>query len=77
MLLQNLLGTLQAAYIRAALLGLDPALVEEVTRMLDSMFTHAGVREWWDRRQGDWRPEFREVVNERLALRGRVNAAQR
>ncbi len=74
MLLKNLFGALQAAYSRNEVLGLDPAAFG--TKDLDSMLSHAGIREWWDRRQGDVGPEFREIVNERLALRDRGHAAQ-
>ena len=73
-LLQNLLGALQAAYVRNEVLGLDPAAFAGA-KDLDSMFSHAGVREWWDRHQARWRADFREIVNERLALRDREHAA--
>ncbi len=75
MLLTNLYGAVQASYTRNALLRSDPASFEYSKKLLDSMLAHAGIREWWERRQADWQQEFREVVNERLALRSQGHGA--
>ena len=70
MLLQNLLGAIQASYLRNAALDLETIAIDTeygIGRMIDSMFAHKGVREWWERRESGYRPEFAEVINERLA----------
>ncbi len=75
MLLTNLFGAVQASYMRNVVLRSDPASFEFSKDSLDSMLAHAGIREWWERRQADWQQEFREVVNERLAHHSRGQGA--
>ena len=67
MLVENLMGALQAAYIRYVALEIDPDKLDEIATQLDSMLVHAGVREWWSRNRADHRSEFNELVRERLA----------
>jgi hypothetical protein len=67
MLVENFLGALQASYVRYVVLGIDPGQVEGITKQLDSMLVHPGVREWWSRKRADHRSEFNELVRERLA----------
>ena len=67
MLVENLIGALQASYIRYVDLGIDPDKLEGIVTQLDSMLVHAGVREWWSRNRADHHSEFNELVRERLA----------
>ncbi len=67
MLVENLLGALQASYDRYVGLEIDPGRVEGIAKMLDSMLVYPGVREWWSRNRADQRSEFHELVRERLA----------
>ncbi len=75
MLLTNLFGALQASYTRNVELIPNPRALEFMENNLDSILAHAGIREWWERRQADWQQEFREVVNEQLAHRSRGHGA--
>jgi hypothetical protein len=86
MLLQNLFSTLQASYFRTRILrapvkrrpidgntvggDLYPTPFSDGKSLLDSLLEHPGVREWWDRNQGHYHPEFIEVVKERMAHLG-------
>jgi hypothetical protein len=67
MLVENLMGTLQGAYVRYVALEIDPDQLEGIATQLDSMLVHAGVREWWGRNRADHRSEFNELVRERVA----------
>ena len=76
MLLNNILGSIQAAYVRNVVLDIDPDfLVGNTKLLLDSMLVHAGVREWWNRRRAEFRPDFRDLVEGRLAGLGKGDAA--
>ncbi len=76
MLLQNLLGSIQAAYVRNVVLDIDPDfLVGNTKLLLDSVLVYAGVREWWNRNRAAFRPDFRDLVEERLAGLGKGDAA--
>ena len=67
MLVENLMGALQASYVRYVSLEIDPGKLEGIAAQLDSMLRHPGVREWWSRNRADHRSEFNELVRERLA----------
>ena len=58
------------------LLLLKPDLIDLMTNgygrqnplWLDEVLLNPGVREWLAGRRPDWRPEFHELVDERLAV---------
>ena len=76
MLLDNIVGSIQAAYVRNVVLDIDPDfLVGNTKLLLDSMLVHAGIREWWNRNRAEFRPDFRDLVEERLAGLGKGDAA--
>ena len=68
LLLRNIFSSMQGAYIRHLSLTNDPQGFEGSTRLLDEILQNPGVREWLMGKRPDWRPEFHELVNERLAL---------
>ena len=68
LLLRNIFSSMQGAYIRHLSLGSDTREFEGSTRLLDEMLQNPGVREWLMGKRPDWRPEFHNLVEERLAL---------
>ena len=69
MLLRNIFGALQAGYARHLKFDSDETDFENNIQMIDSMISNPGVREWLDRNQSDWRPEFLELIRGRLLAR--------
>ena len=69
MLLRNIFGALQAGYARHLKFDSDETDFENNIQMIDSMISNPGVREWLDRNQSDWRPEFLELIQGRLLAR--------
>ncbi len=67
MLLRNIFSGMQGGYIRQLSVDHDPQKFEGSTRVLDEILIHPGVREWLEHNDPDWRPEFRELVDQRLA----------
>ena len=67
MLLRNMFSAFQGAYVRQLSVDHDPLGFQGQERMLESILVNPGVREWLDNNEMDWRPEFREFVEERLA----------
>ena len=68
LLLRNLFSATQGAYIRQLSVAHDPLEFEGNAHVLDEILIHPGTREWLERNSPDWRPAFREFVNERLAV---------
>jgi len=78
LLLRNIFSGIQGAYIRHISVEQEPLGFEGTTRMLDEILVNEGVRDWLEENEPDWRPEFRELVDERLAsMRRRESAKQR
>ncbi len=75
LLLENLLRSLQASYVRRLILEIEPDALEGTRKALDFLLDNAGVREWWSRNQDGFRPVFRDLVEERLAGLGKGDAA--
>jgi len=67
MLLRNLFSELQGAYVRQLSVEHDPLSFEGTAGVVDDLIRNAGVREWLAKNAPDWRPEFREFVEQRLA----------
>jgi hypothetical protein len=66
MLLSNMFSELQGAYVRQMTYANDPADFEGSKRILDSILAIAGVREWLAENEPDWRPEFEQLVKQRV-----------
>ena len=67
MLLRNIFSASQGAYVRLLSVEHDPRDFEGFARFIDEILVHRGVREWLENNEPDWRPAFREFVDERLA----------
>lgn len=68
LLLRNIFSSMQGAYIRHLSLANDTRGFEGSTRLLDEILRNPGVRDWLKGKKPDWRPEFHELVDERLAV---------
>jgi len=66
LLLRNMFSSMQGAYIRHLSVEHDPHDFEGSTRLLDDILRNRGVREWLDGTDLDWRPEFGELIDQRL-----------
>lgn len=67
MLLRNIFSEFQSAYIRQKTWSADPEGFLGPKRMVDSILSNKGIREWLSATDADWRPEFRAFIDERLA----------
>lgn len=67
MLLRNILSAIQGAYIRQASVEHDPLKFAGSAQLLDDILINRGVREWLAVTEPDWRPAFRDFVDQRLA----------
>jgi hypothetical protein len=67
MLIRNIFSAIQGAYIRELSLEHDPLKFEGTARVIDAVLVNRGAREWLEDNEPDWRPQFREFVDERLA----------
>ena len=66
LVLSNMFSAMQGAYIRQLTYEHDPANFAGGIRMLDQLIQLRGVRAWLQDIEPDWRPEFSQLVNERL-----------
>lgn len=66
MLLRNIFSGIQGGYIRQLTVAHDPLEFEGTARMLDEILANRGVRDWLEQNEPDWRPAFRELVDEHL-----------
>jgi hypothetical protein len=67
MLMRTTLTAFQGAYLRQMSTGTDPLGFEGAGRLIDSILKSPGARAWLERGKFDWRPEFEEFLDERLA----------
>ena len=67
MLLRNIFSAAQGAYVRQLSVEHDPRSFEGIGRVIDEILVNRGAREWLENSDPDWRPAFREFVDERLA----------
>jgi len=68
MVLSNVFSAFQGAFIRQLTYGGDPANLAGSERLLDSYIRYCGVREWLSSADRDWRPQFTEIVQQRVKL---------
>ncbi len=66
-LLRNIFTEFQGAYIRHLSVGHDPDEFEGGGRMIEKILANDGARRCLEQIETDWRPEFREFVDARLA----------
>ncbi len=67
MLLRNIFSAMQGGYVRQLSVEHDPRGFEGIARVVDEILVNRGAREWLENNEPDWRPAFREFVDERLA----------
>lgn len=67
MLMRNVLIAFQGAFLRQRWFDSDPLRFAGAGKLLDSILTSPGTRAWLEQGEFDWRPEFRDFVDERLA----------
>ncbi len=67
MLLRNIFSAAQGAYVRQLSVEHDPRSFECIGRVIDEILVNRGAREWLKNTEPNWRPAFREIVDERLA----------
>ena len=77
LLLRNIFAAFQGAYLREQALGGDPLGFEGTARMIDSIISNPGVREWLSESELDWRPEFRDFIEERAAAVARQSGCEK
>lgn len=68
MLLRNIFSEIQGAYIRQLSVGHDPLDFEGSERVIDEILVNPGTQEWLANNTPDWRPAFREYIDERIAV---------
>ena len=66
MLMRNLFSAVQGAFIRQTTVRNEPGDLASISRIIDPLLAGAGVREWLESSDPDWRPEFRAFVEQRL-----------
>ncbi len=67
MLLRNLFSSMQGAYVRQLTLTHDPDEFSGTASVIDELLANPGIRQFVRGQSHDWRPEFRELVEQRLA----------
>ena len=65
--LWNIFLSMQCGYVRQLSVEHDPRGFEGIARVIDEILVNRGAREWLENNEPDWRPAFREFVDERLA----------
>jgi hypothetical protein len=59
-------SAMQGAYVRQLLVEHDPTEFQDSARVIDEILVNRGAQEWLAANKPDWRPVFRDLVNERL-----------
>jgi hypothetical protein len=67
MMLRNIFSEMQGAYIRQLGTLHDPRRLEGTKRVIDDILRNRGVRQWLETFEPDWRPEFKEYIDQRLS----------
>jgi hypothetical protein len=66
-LLRNVFASFQGAYVRHRSIGDDPNDFRGVARMIEGILENPGVQRCFEQIETDWRPEFREFIDDRIA----------
>lgn len=69
MLFRNVFSEFQSAYIRQSAWRAEKSGPAGQAGFLDGLLEQAGIRQWLDREDMDWHPDFRKFVDERLEAR--------
>jgi len=69
MLLRNVFSEFQSAYVRQLAWNEEHSGPAGQAAFLDGLLGQAGIRQWLDREDMDWHPDFRKFVDERLEAR--------
>ena len=67
MLMRNMFSATQGAYIRQISVRQNPLDSEGIGEVIDSLLVNRGAQEWLEKTTPDWRPEFRNFVDSRMA----------
>ena len=67
LLLRNLFSGIQGGFVRQLAVDHDPTGFDGPTQLVDEILQNLGARQWLNQTDPDWRPVFRDFVNERLA----------
>lgn len=76
MILSNVFSEFQGAYVRHLTYRHDPADFAGGRRALGQLIRRSGVRDWLQRSEPDWRPEFAALVEELMRLHDTQEAEQ-
>jgi len=68
MVLSNIFSAFQGAYVRQLTYGNDPENFAGSERLIDSYIRFPGVRDWLCSVDRDWRPQFAEMVQQRVDM---------
>jgi hypothetical protein len=68
LLFRNLFSSLQGGYVRQLTIGGDPTGFTGPQGVVDTLVRNKGIRDWLAENEPDWRPEFAELVRERVAV---------
>ena len=66
LLIRNTFSDLQVSFVRNQHVGNDMIVSTSFLYIVENLLANPGVREWLQRSQVDWRPEFRAIVDEVL-----------
>lgn len=66
LMVRNVFASMQGGYIRQRTLAHDPEGFVGIARVVDEVLAAPGVREFLRSNRFDWRPEFKQFVDERL-----------
>ena len=67
MLMRNMFSEMQGGLVRITTLDSDPDGTAGIAKTIDLLVKNAGVREWLQHADPDWRSEFAELVTQRVA----------
>lgn len=68
LILRNIFSSLQGNVVRYRMVGHHEDAIEGSIKLMDGFLKKRGVREWLAVTNPDWRKEFRELVDSRLAV---------
>lgn len=76
MMVRNLFSEVQGAYVRQQSVYHDPSGNDSLAKLVDENIAPPGVQQFLQEVEPDWRPEFKQFVNDRLEILARKRAAK-